>query len=153
MTTQREADLALAHHQHELLKNDNLSYLSVVPRLDENGYITRDYHIEAGVIRLDVQEDTVAGGVRDTSGNEEPVPSRLLIPSELDSKTLNTEYVEVEVVESGEITALSFTDPRRPCEGGNSVGNPRYKNAETLGAPHRCSGFFRLSFMELCLLF
>lgn len=135
MTTQREADLTLAHHQHELLKNDNLSYLSVVPRLDENGHITRDYYIEAGVVRLDIQEDTIVEGVRDTSDNEEPVPPRLPIPAGSDSRTSGTGYVAVEVIESGEITALSFTESRRPCEGGNSVGNPRYKNAGTLGAP------------------
>jgi len=141
MTTKKKADLALIYHQNKLLQNNNLSYLSVVPRLDEKGRPTKDYYIEAGVIRLDVQEAAAASVKSEgTEQEEEFVPSRLPIPSERDTKTLTKEFVDVEIVLAGEITTLSFTDRQRPCAGGNSVGNPRYNNAGTLGAPITIQG-------------
>jgi S1-C subfamily serine protease len=136
MTAQRKADLALAYHQDRLMQNQNLAYLSVVPRLDERGRPTKAYYIEAGVIRMEVQEAAAAIVAKSrTAKSEEFVPSRLAVPSEREPSVLTKEFVEVEVVQCGEVTVLSHTDRRRPCEGGNSVGNPRYNNAGTLGAP------------------
>lgn len=142
MAAQNKVDLALAYHQDRLLENHNLAYLSVVPRLDDKGRPTKDFYIEAGVIRMDVQEAAAAAvaKAKANAGPEEFVPARLPIPSARDTAIMTKEFVDVEVVQSGEIATLSFTDRRRPCEGGNSVGNPRYNNAGTLGAPITVQG-------------
>ncbi len=142
MTTQKKADLALNLHQDKLMENHNLAYLSVVSRLDEKGNPKKDYYIEAGVIRMDVQESAAAivKKTKKIASEEELVPSRLPIPSDTGTSSKANEFVDVAVVESGEVSALSFTDRRRPCKGGNSVGNPRYNSAGTLGAPITIQG-------------
>ena len=141
MTTSEKADRALNFHQNALFLNPNLASIAVVEKINDSGEPTGDYIIEARVYDRDTQ-DTAVSTLSANAKYSEVVPLILPIPMQEGDKaiTLSEEYVEVIVEESDEIKALAFTDRRRPCAGGNSVGIASRRSAGTLGAPVTVNG-------------
>ena len=148
MATEIQANLTIEHHQEELFKNHNLSYLAVVPILDDYGNPTDDFVIEAGVFNEEQQNDAALKFTTQNIKEEEFVPLSLPIPNEDDISTLSAKQINVEIVASDGFKTQSFTDRRRPANGGCSVMNYRYHDAGTLGTAIRIRGQAGLFFIS-----
>lgn len=137
MATIEQALNTMAANEDSLLDNPNVSYISVV-QTDELADNSDDFSLVVGLIahELEVVPDVEDADTDDALQGFEPdiVPTELQIVDGSGAAIENVGMIEVRTEVTGEITAQSFTDRRRPARGGNSCGNPRVNSAGTLGA-------------------
>ncbi|WP_298937443.1 trypsin-like serine protease [uncultured Ruegeria sp.] len=131
MADQQTADFVLSSFEDALFENPNVTYAAVI----EKG--KGDYVIEVSVLSIAANDEAKARFSSFSSDEEEDalpfVPERLSVPSRFTSQSGTDEedeqFVDISIIESPEITAQNL-----PAQGGDSIGNFRYRNAGTLGA-------------------
>jgi len=122
-------------NEEALFTNPNVSHISVAQTAEGGD----DYSLVIGLIDNQVEVDTETNADAEFAAIMEDfqldlIPAQLKIADEDGIEIQDAEPMDVTTEVTGEISALSFTDRRRPAHGGNSCGNPRRNSAGTLGA-------------------
>jgi hypothetical protein len=135
-----DAILTKTEFSSQLFRNPNLVSLAVVASNPDVANERGDYIIEAGVLDLDVQERAKRTLAADEQQFDRVVPARLPIPGRARAANTESDYVRISIVQRDKVEALSYTDTRRPAEGGNSVGVLGLGGSGTLGARVTANG-------------
>ncbi len=136
MTTIEYARKVLDAYETRLFENPNVAFVSVVPgaeTIDLDG--DEGFHLQVGVYDMARQLALVILSA------EEDLPISQMVPASLSlDEDAGGGDVIVELVETDEIRALSYTDKRRPAEGGNSTSVYNLGGSGTLGAKVTVNG-------------
>lgn len=137
MATLDQAISTLNRNEESLFSNPNVSFVSVVEDPESGG--ETNFAFLVGLVESDPEieddgtlEESVSSALDGFQLDQVPKELAIVGSDGVEIKEAGTISIATEV--SGEITAQSFTDRRRPARGGNSCGNIRRNSAGTLGA-------------------